>query len=245
MTPGPIGCSAVAFPESSFNRQRNPGAASASAFTWSSAPMNSAITCESSGASGRATLNCASSVCQSVLSLAVHPANPDIAYAGFQGTGIYKTLDGNTGWAPVITKTSLGTASMYSSGIITRSLAIDPANPERVYAGTSAPRDLLRTTDGGANWTDANAGLAHDTVNVVAIAPGVVDGEHWDVVDAKFAEWEGLKPGEKKAAVAKFVPIGRFATPDDIKGLAVFLASSDSDYILAQTYNVDGGNWMS
>lgn len=87
--------------------------------------------------------------------------------------------------------------------------------------------------------------LVKHGINVNAIAPGVVDGEHWDVVDAKFAEWEGLKPGEKKAQVAKSVPIGRFATPDDIRGLAVFLASKDSDYILAQTYNVDGGNWMS
>lgn len=87
--------------------------------------------------------------------------------------------------------------------------------------------------------------LVKHGINVNAIAPGVVDGEHWDIVDAKFAEWEGLKPGEKKAAVAQSVPIGRFATPDDIKGLAVFLASKDSDYILAQTYNVDGGNWMS
>ena len=87
--------------------------------------------------------------------------------------------------------------------------------------------------------------LVKHGINVNAIAPGVVDGEHWDIVDAHFAKWEGLKPGEKKAAVAKSVPIGRFATPEDISGLAVFLASSDSDYILAQTYNVDGGNWMS
>ncbi len=87
--------------------------------------------------------------------------------------------------------------------------------------------------------------LVKHGINVNAIAPGVVDGEHWDIVDAKFAEWEGLKPGEKKASVAREVPIGRFATPDDIKGLAIFLASSESDYILAQTYNVDGGNWMS
>ncbi|RVC42013.1 L-iditol 2-dehydrogenase [Mesorhizobium sp. M4A.F.Ca.ET.090.04.2.1] len=87
--------------------------------------------------------------------------------------------------------------------------------------------------------------LVKHGINVNAIAPGVVDGEHWDVVDAHFARWEGLKPGEKKAAVAKSVPIGRFARPEDIAGLAVFLASSDSDYILAQTYNVDGGNWMS
>ena len=34
-------------------------------------------------------------------------------------------------------------------------------------------------------------------------------------------------------------------TPDDYRGIAVFLASADSDYVVAQTYNVDGGNWMS
>ena len=33
--------------------------------------------------------------------------------------------------------------------------------------------------------------------------------------------------------------------PEDLTGMAVFLASSDSDYILSQTYNVDGGQWMS
>lgn len=86
--------------------------------------------------------------------------------------------------------------------------------------------------------------LVKHGINVNAIAPGVVDGEHWDVVDANFAKWEGLKPGEKKASVAKSVPIGRFAQPEDITGMAVFLASSDSDYILAQTFGVDGGNWM-
>jgi len=86
--------------------------------------------------------------------------------------------------------------------------------------------------------------LVKHGIQVNAIAPGVVDGEHWDVVDANFAKWEGLKPGEKKAAVSKSVPIGRFATPQDITGMAIFLASSDSDYILAQTFGVDGGNWM-
>jgi len=35
------------------------------------------------------------------------------------------------------------------------------------------------------------------------------------------------------------------ATPADLTGMAVFLASQDSNYIVAQTYNVDGGNWMS
>jgi NAD(P)-dependent dehydrogenase (short-subunit alcohol dehydrogenase family) len=87
--------------------------------------------------------------------------------------------------------------------------------------------------------------LAKHDIQVNAISPGVIDSEMWDVVDAAFAKWEGLQPGEKRAAVAKTVPAGRFGKPDDLKGLAVFLASADSDYILAQTYNVDGGNWMS
>jgi D-sorbitol dehydrogenase (acceptor) len=33
--------------------------------------------------------------------------------------------------------------------------------------------------------------------------------------------------------------------PDDHVGCAIFLASSDSDYVVAQTINVDGGQWMS
>jgi len=82
-------------------------------------------------------------------------------------------------------------------------------------------------------------------INVNAIAPGVVDGEHWDHVDAMFARLESKQPGQKKAEVAASVPAGRFATPDDLTGMAIFLASPESDYILSQTYNVDGGQWMS
>ena len=82
-------------------------------------------------------------------------------------------------------------------------------------------------------------------INVNAIAPGVVDNEHWDGVDALFAKYEGLQPGEKKRQVGAAVPFGRMARPDEIAGLAVFLASPDADYIVAQTYNIDGGNWMS
>ncbi|MGO2879604.1 MAG: SDR family oxidoreductase, partial [Halomonas sp.] len=41
------------------------------------------------------------------------------------------------------------------------------------------------------------------------------------------------------------VPFGRMGLPEDHTGAAVFLASADSDYVVAQTLNVDGGNWMS
>jgi NAD(P)-dependent dehydrogenase (short-subunit alcohol dehydrogenase family) len=91
----------------------------------------------------------------------------------------------------------------------------------------------------------AGLGLIEHGINVNAIAPGVVDGEHWDGVDAFFAKHEGKAPGQKKAEVGAAVPLGRMGTPDDLTGMAVFLASQEASYIVAQCYNVDGGQWMS
>ena len=91
----------------------------------------------------------------------------------------------------------------------------------------------------------AGLNLIPHGINVNAISPGVVDGEHWDGVDAFFAKHEGLAPGQKKDQVGLQVPYGRMGSADDLTGMAVFLASDDADYVVAQTYNVDGGNWMS
>jgi D-sorbitol dehydrogenase (acceptor) len=91
----------------------------------------------------------------------------------------------------------------------------------------------------------AGLDLIKHKINVNAIAPGVVDGEHWDGVDALFAKYENRPIGEKKRRVGEAVPLGRMATAEDLVGMAIFLASAESDYIVAQTYNVDGGNWMS
>ena len=82
-------------------------------------------------------------------------------------------------------------------------------------------------------------------IKVNAISPGVVEGEHWDDVDAHFAKYEGKAPGQKKSEVGSAVPYGRMGTAADLAGMAVFLASEDANYIVAQTYNVDGGQWMS
>jgi D-sorbitol dehydrogenase (acceptor) len=91
----------------------------------------------------------------------------------------------------------------------------------------------------------AGLDLIKHGINVNAIAPGVVDGEHWDGVDALFAKYENRPLGEKKRLVGAEVPLGRMGTADDLTGMAVFLASQESNYIVSQTYNVDGGNWMS
>lgn len=91
----------------------------------------------------------------------------------------------------------------------------------------------------------AGLNLIRHGINVNAIAPGVVDGAHWDGVDAFFAKHEGKAPGQKKAEVGAAVPFGRMGRAEDLTGMAIFLASDEAAYIVAQTYNVDGGNWMS
>lgn len=91
----------------------------------------------------------------------------------------------------------------------------------------------------------AGLDLIRHGINVNAISPGVVDGEHWDGVDAFFAKYENKAPGQKKKEVGENVPYGRMGTAEDLTGMAVFLASSEADYIVAQTYNVDGGQWTS
>lgn len=92
-----------------------------------------------------------------------------------------------------------------------------------------------------------SAGLAliKHRINVNGISPGVVDTPMWDKVDGLFARYENRAVGEKKRLVGEAVPYGRMGVPSDHAGAAVFLASGDSDYVVAQTLNVDGGNWMS
>ena len=106
-----------------------------------------------------------------------------------------------------------------------------------VYCATKAAVISL-TQSAGLN-------LIEYGINVNAISPGVVDGEHWDSVDAFFAQYERKPLGQKKKEVGAGVPYGRMGRAEDLMGMAVFLASSEADYIVAQCYNVDGGQWMS
>jgi NAD(P)-dependent dehydrogenase (short-subunit alcohol dehydrogenase family) len=73
--------------------------------------------------------------------------------------------------------------------------------------------------------------LAHLGIRVNAIAPG------WIEVPNHYKAVEGYDPRDAK----DHVPAGRAGQPIDIAKLAVFLASSDADFIVGQTIVVDGG----
>ncbi len=69
-------------------------------------------------------------------------------------------------------------------------------------------------------------------INVNAIAPGYMDTEMTS----------GLKNNPaRRDAIFSRIPAGRFGVPDDVKGIAVFLASHASDYVCGAIIPVDGG----
>jgi NAD(P)-dependent dehydrogenase (short-subunit alcohol dehydrogenase family) len=52
--------------------------------------------------------------------------------------------------------------------------------------------------------------------------------------------WISSEPGRAEQLLAR-IPLGRFATPEDLEGTFAFLASPASDYVTGQVLLVDGG----
>jgi NAD(P)-dependent dehydrogenase (short-subunit alcohol dehydrogenase family) len=69
-------------------------------------------------------------------------------------------------------------------------------------------------------------------INVNALCPGMVE--------TPMTKWRLDNP-ELRQEVEKWIPMERIGVPDDITGAAVFLASSDSNYVSGHLLVVDGG----
>jgi 2-dehydro-3-deoxy-D-gluconate 5-dehydrogenase len=93
---------------------------------------------------------------------------------------------------------------------------------------TSSKSAVMGLTKALANeWAPLN-------INVNAIAPGYMATELTEALQ---------KNPERAPAILARIPSGRWGTPEDMKGAAVYLASEASDYLQGQTIVVDGG-WM-
>jgi meso-butanediol dehydrogenase/(S,S)-butanediol dehydrogenase/diacetyl reductase len=86
----------------------------------------------------------------------------------------------------------------------------------------------------------AATALAPD-VTVNAICPGVVGTDMWRQIDREWTEIERRPLGSAWQDRIHGIPMGRPEEPEDLAGMALFLASVDSDYITGQSYHVDGG----
>ncbi len=96
---------------------------------------------------------------------------------------------------------------------------------------------------GQANYASAKAGvialtkvlsreLAQRAITVNAVAPGVV-----------LTEMGKSIPEESRQAMFAQIPLGRFATPEEVANCILFLASDLASYVTGQTLHVNGGWW--
>jgi len=74
--------------------------------------------------------------------------------------------------------------------------------------------------------------LAPHNILVNAIAPGAVETD---------MSRRNLANPEWREKVKNRFPLGRFAQPDEMAGLAVYLGSNESDWVTGQTFYIDGG----
>ena len=95
-----------------------------------------------------------------------------------------------------------------------------------VYGATKAGVNLL-TKSMALEWADRN-------VRVNCIAPGWTETEFTDQLFA--SRWGDKLRGD--------IPMGRFATGQDICGAAVFLASDAAQYVTGAIVPVDGGRLL-
>lgn len=106
-----------------------------------------------------------------VKALAVHPADPNILYAGAASGGVWKSTDGAESWRP-LWDTTLTMAAV--------AIAIAPSSPDTVYVGTGEwtpgwgpgypGAGLYVSTDAGATWT-LRAGLVARRLAQVLVSP--------------------------------------------------------------------------
>lgn len=94
-----------------------------------------------------------------VRSLAIDPVETQTIYAGTDYDGLYKSTDGGANWIEIGTE------------LDARDLAIDPSNPQVIYAATY--EGVFKSTDAGGNWTAINNGITNTDppwLNVYALA---------------------------------------------------------------------------
>jgi 2-hydroxycyclohexanecarboxyl-CoA dehydrogenase len=76
--------------------------------------------------------------------------------------------------------------------------------------------------------------LGNDGIRVNSIAP--------DLTQSIQVDYDRWVPAEQRHLIPTWVPVGRFGTPDDIAGVALFLASDLSAFVTGTTVHADGGS---
>jgi len=108
-----------------------------------------------------------------IVALVVDPVRPNILYAGTSG-GVYRSFDGAGHWTKANNGLVPDDAKMASMALGVNRLAIDPAAPDVVYAGTT--QGVFKTFNKGEMWAKLAADLGELYVSSLVLEPG--NGQH-------------------------------------------------------------------
>jgi hypothetical protein len=88
--------------------------------------------------------------------IAVSPGNNNIIYAGTNGGGVYKSIDSGGEWINISRSSEYAGQNVIDPYV--NDIAVDPANPNNVYAATGylGRGNVYRSLDGGLNWNSNN-----------------------------------------------------------------------------------------
>ena len=116
-----------------------------------------------------------------ITTIAVHPSDTSVVYAGTDKAGLYRSTDAGEHWQPI--NTGIPILHPYTQNLSADSLAIlhdyypittirfAPGTPDTIFAGTEGG-GVVRSLNGGATWTPVNTGLPDSSrVKAIGIAP--------------------------------------------------------------------------
>ncbi len=86
--------------------------------------------------------------------------DPRVLYAGVAPAALFRSEDGGKSWGELTALTAHPTRTKWhpgAGGLCLHSIALDPANPRRLFVGISAV-GVFRTDDDGGSWKTANRG---------------------------------------------------------------------------------------
>jgi meso-butanediol dehydrogenase/(S,S)-butanediol dehydrogenase/diacetyl reductase len=66
----------------------------------------------------------------------------------------------------------------------------------------------------------------------------------WKQMDREWGALQGMAQGDVWKQRVQGIPMGRAQRPDDVAGLALYLASPAASYMTGQSINIDGGLMM-
>ncbi len=155
-----------------------------------------------------------------VVSIALHPSNPNIVYVA-TNEAVHKTRDGGATWEqfPGFTARRVTT------------LAIDPKLPATVYAGTMGDA-IYKSPDGGQHWLPHNVGLKEHVsfVNEIIFHPDNTEMLYLATTVGAFVSKNGGREWEERMAGMKEVHIVTCITMDPKHSRVLYAGTTGGTY---------------